>query len=142
MLCDELRGYANPLAKISRMMRSGELTPLIKGLYETDAAVPGHYLAGIIYGPSYLSFEFALAWHGLIPEAVYSYTSATCGKGRKKRRRERPDHVDSHDPVRPARSPYGADKSEQDRHRKKPDHRHQCIVLQEFHSGLHFPKEF
>ena len=85
MLCDELRGYANPLAKISRMMRSGELTPLIKGLYETDAAVPGHYLAGIIYGPSYLSFEFALAWHGLIPEAVYSYTSATCGKGRKKR---------------------------------------------------------
>lgn len=48
MLRDELRGYANPLAKISRMMRSGELTPLIKGLYETDAAVPGHYLAGII----------------------------------------------------------------------------------------------
>ena len=85
MLCDELRGYANPLAKISRMMRSGELTPLIKGLYETDASVPGHYLAGVIYGPSYLSFEFALAWHGLIPEAVYSYTSATCGKGRKKR---------------------------------------------------------
>ena len=85
MLHDELRRYANPAAKISRMMDSGQLTPLIKGLYETDASVPGHYLAGVLYGPSYLSFEFALAWHGLIPEAVYSYTSATCGKGRMKR---------------------------------------------------------
>ena len=85
MLCDELQRYANPAAKISRMMASGQLTPLIKGLYETDTAVPGHYLAGVLYGPSYLSFEFALAWHSLIPEAVYSYTSATCGKGRKKR---------------------------------------------------------
>lgn len=85
MLHDELQRYANPAAKISRMMDSGQLTPLIKGLYETDASVPGHYLAGALYGPSYLSFEFALAWHGLIPEAVYSYTSATCGKGRKKR---------------------------------------------------------
>ena len=85
MLCDELQRYANPLAKISRMMRSGELTPLIKGLFETDASVPRHYLAGVIYGPLYLSFEFALAWHGLIPEAVYSYTSVTYGKGRKKR---------------------------------------------------------
>ena len=84
MLCDELRGYANPLAKISRMMRSGELTPLIKGLYETDSSVPGHYLAGVIYGPSYLSFELALSWYGLIPEAVYAFTSATCGKGRRK----------------------------------------------------------
>ena len=85
MLHDELQRYANPAAKISRMVDSGLLTPLIKGLYETDASVPGHCLAGALYGPSYLSFEFALAWHGLIPEAVYSYTSATCGKGRKKR---------------------------------------------------------
>ena len=85
ILYDELQRYANPAAKISRMMASGQLTPLIKGLYETDAAISGHYLAGVLYGPSYLSFEFALAWHGLIPEAVYSYTSATCGKGRKKR---------------------------------------------------------
>ena len=29
-------------------------------------------------------FEFALAWHNLIPEAVRVFTSATCGKGRKK----------------------------------------------------------
>ena len=85
MLTEELRQYANPAAKIRRMAEAGEITPIIKGLYETNASTPGHYLAGAIYGPSYLSFEYALAQHGLIPEAVYSFTSATCGKGRKKR---------------------------------------------------------
>ena len=85
MLTEELRQYANPAAKIRRMAEAGELTPIIKGLYETNASTPGHYLAGAIYGPSYISFEYALAQHGLIPEAVYSFTSATCGKGRKKR---------------------------------------------------------
>ena len=85
MLHNELRQYANPGVKIKRMADSRIITPIIKGIYETDASTPGHYLAGIIYGPSYLSFEYALAWHDLIPEAVYSYTSATCGKSRKKR---------------------------------------------------------
>ena len=85
MLKNELREYHNAGAKIQRMAENGQITQVIKGLYETDASVPGHCLAGAIYGPSYLSFEYALAWHGLIPEAVYSYTSATCGKGRKKR---------------------------------------------------------
>lgn len=85
MLTEELLQYANPAAKIRRMAEAGEITPIIKGLYETNASTPGHYLAGAIYGPSYLSFEYVLAQHGLIPEAVYSFTSATCGKGRKKR---------------------------------------------------------
>ena len=84
MLLQELTDYANPAAKIRRMVRSGQLVPIIKGLYETDVTIPGHYLSGVIYGPSYLSFEFALSWHNLIPEAVYIFTSATCGKGRKK----------------------------------------------------------
>ncbi len=84
MVMQELTDYASPITKISRMIKSGQLTQIIQGLYETDPATPGHYLSGIIYGPSYLSFEFALAWHNLIPEAVYVYTSATCGKGRKK----------------------------------------------------------
>ena len=84
MLLQQYNSYANPAAKIGRLVRSGNLIPIIKGLYETDRTVPGHYLAGIIYGPSYLSFEFALAWHDLIPEAVYTFTSATCGKKKKK----------------------------------------------------------
>ena len=85
MLLQEVEDYANPAARISRMVQGGKLVPIIKGLYETDRTTPGHYLAGAIYGPSYLSFEFALSWHNLIPEAVRAFTSATCGKGRKKR---------------------------------------------------------
>ena len=84
MLLQELADYANPAAKIRRMAQSGQLVPIIKGLYETDGTIPGHFLSGVIYGPSYLSFEFALSWHDLIPEAVYAFTSATCGKGRRK----------------------------------------------------------
>ena len=84
MLISELSEYVNPKAKIGRMTDEGLLFPIIRGFYEDRADTPGHYLAGIIYGPSYLSFEFALAWHGLIPEAVYTFTSATCGKKRKK----------------------------------------------------------
>ena len=67
------------------MTQNGQLIPIIRGLYETDGTIPGHYLSGAIYGPSYLSFEFALSWHDMIPEAVYTFTSATCGKGRKKK---------------------------------------------------------
>lgn len=85
MLLQKYNSYANPPAKIGRLAKNGDLIPIIKGLYETDRSVPGHYLAGIIYGPSYLSFEFALSWHGLIPEAAYTFTSATCGKKKKKR---------------------------------------------------------
>ena len=84
MLIQELSQYANPAAKIRRMVQSEQLVPIIKGLYETDKTIPGYYLSGVIYGPSYLSFEFALSWHDLIPEAVYTFTSATCGKGKKK----------------------------------------------------------
>ncbi len=85
MLHDELRGYVNPTSKIRRLILSGELIPVIRGIYETDRQTPGYLLAGSIYGPSYLSFEYALALYGLIPEAVYQFTSATF---RKKRRKE------------------------------------------------------
>ena len=84
MLIDELSGYGNPNNKISRMVDSGDLVPIKRGLYETDAHAPGYALAGSIYGPSYLSFEYALFRHGLIPETVFTYTSATCRKRKAK----------------------------------------------------------
>lgn len=87
MLEDRLSTYENPRNKIGRMVSAGELVPVRRGLYETDRATPGYFLAPCIYGPSYLSFEYALSRHGLIPEAARSYTSATCGK-RKTRRYE------------------------------------------------------
>jgi hypothetical protein len=37
----------------------------------------------LIDGPSYLSFESALAYRGWIPEAVYSFASASLGRSRE-----------------------------------------------------------
>ena len=84
MIFEELKRYASPASKLSRMVSKGEYIPIIKGLYETDKSTPGYLLAGSIYGPSYLSFEFALAYYELIPEAVYTFTSATYSKKKKK----------------------------------------------------------
>ena len=84
VLADELKDYVNPAAKIARMVKAGEIVRIKQGLYETDPQAEGILLAEAIYGPSYLSFEFALSYHGLIPEAVYQYTSATFEKKRTK----------------------------------------------------------
>lgn len=84
MILNELSQYASPKNRLSRMVHKGEYIQITKGLYETDRSTPGHLLAGSIYGPSYLSFEFALGYYGMIPEAVYSFTSATFEKKRKK----------------------------------------------------------
>lgn len=84
MLIDRYRDYANPKAKIKRLANDGELIPLTRGLYETDGSAAGYCLAGAIFGPSYLSFDYALSVYGLIPEAVYSFTSATFDKKKAK----------------------------------------------------------
>lgn len=85
MILEELKSFASPSSKLSRMVKNGEYIKIVKGLYETNPSTPGYLLAGSIYGPSYLSFEFALAYHGLIPEAVYTFTSATFDKKKKKK---------------------------------------------------------
>ena len=84
MLMDQLREYGDPAGKILRMKREGELFQLTRGIYETDKDAPGYCLAGAIFGPSYLSFEYALSVYGLIPEAVYTFTSATFDKKKAK----------------------------------------------------------
>lgn len=63
--------------KIARMIHSGVLFPLRRGLYATQRDLNPFCLAASIYGPSYISFETALSFYGLIPEAVYEITSAT-----------------------------------------------------------------
>ena len=84
ILREELKKYKYPDNKIARMIESNELIQVRKGLYETDGSVPGYVLAGAIYGHSYLSFEYALSYYGLIPERVEEYTSATYGKRKVK----------------------------------------------------------
>lgn len=84
VLLDRLKDYSNPFGKISRMVRDGKLFPLTKGLYEDNRNASGLYLANAIYGPSYISFNLALSYYSLIPEAVYDFTSATTEKKKKK----------------------------------------------------------
>ncbi|MBR4626945.1 MAG: hypothetical protein IKO47_04480 [Ruminococcus sp.] len=84
MLTDQLNKYSDPAGKIMRMKKNGELIQLTKGIYETDKNTPGYCLASVIYGPSYLSFDYALSVYGLIPEAVYTFTSATFSKKKAK----------------------------------------------------------
>lgn len=67
---------------ISRAIASGAITKIRRGLYALHRryqryGVSLYELAPQIYGPSYLSFESALSYHGLIPEAVYTTCSAT-----------------------------------------------------------------
>lgn len=77
--------YSDPLGKIHREIKKNNLFSVIKGLYETDISVPGYYLSAFILSPSYLSFEYALYHHGLIPEKVAVYTSATFEKRKSKK---------------------------------------------------------
>jgi len=81
--------YANPKSRIDRLVRQGALYRLKRGLYIKAEAVKNTYLLGKaanrLYGPSYVSFVYAMRWYGLIPEHVVHITSATYGKGRSKR---------------------------------------------------------
>ena len=77
--------YSNKNNKLSRDIRNGKLFKIVKGLYETNSNTPGYLLSGSIYGPSYISFEYALAYYGLIPERVSTITCATFNKKKKKK---------------------------------------------------------
>lgn len=76
-----LRGTSDIRGKIARMLKAGDLIQLRRGLYTSQRNLDARCLAGAIYGPSYLSFETALAWHGMIPEAVTEVLSATIKRG-------------------------------------------------------------
>lgn len=76
--------YKQPQMKLRQMTLHHKLFKIIRGLYETDKNTSGEFLAGAIYGPSYLSFDYALSRYGLIPERVSAFTSATFGKNKSK----------------------------------------------------------
>lgn len=80
----KLNNYSNKNNKISREIKKGKLFKIITGLYETDPNTPGYLLASSIYGPSYISFDFALSYYGLIPERVSTITCATFNKKKRK----------------------------------------------------------
>lgn len=86
-LLDAIKGYAQPRMKISSLLAKGTIIRVKKGLYvfgESQRRGPycRELLANLIYGPSYVSLEYALHYHGLTPERVETVTSVTCGRSR------------------------------------------------------------
>ena len=77
MLKEKYSDYANPLDKIKRDADSGVIFRITRGLYESDSGVNPCFLASSILSPSYLSFDWALSYYGMIPEKVFSITSAS-----------------------------------------------------------------
>ena len=83
-----LSGYSRPRDKITDLLRKGTIIRVRKGLYVFGQEYRQHpfsreILANLIYGPSYISLEYALHYHGLIPESVEAVTSVTCGRSRR-----------------------------------------------------------
>jgi predicted transcriptional regulator of viral defense system len=87
VLSDVLAEYRKPRDKITRLLASGAIVRVKKGLYcfgEPFRREPlsREHLANLIYGPSYVSLEYALSYHGLIPERVETVTSVTTRRSR------------------------------------------------------------
>ena len=76
-----LKDYNSPRDKISRMIKKKEIIQVKKGLYtlspEFGVPINLKVLANLVYGPSYISLEYALSYWGLIPEKVEEITSMT-----------------------------------------------------------------
>jgi len=78
--------YASPKAKLTNLIKSGKIIRIRRGLYirQEDSEFSKNTLANKIYGPSYISFEYALSYYNLIPERVHTVTSASMGKNKNK----------------------------------------------------------
>ena len=78
---------SSPSEKIRALEKDGQLIRLKRGLYVVSSEVSGKPVnaclcANHIYGPSYVSQQWALRWYGLIPERVYTMTSVTTKRTR------------------------------------------------------------
>jgi len=88
VLMDALAEYRKPRDKITKLLASGMIVRIKKGLYcfgEVFRKEPlsREHMANLIYGPSYVSLEYALSHHGLIPERVEGVTSVTTRRSRE-----------------------------------------------------------
>ena len=87
-LMDCLKGYAKPRDKIRAMLKTGEIVRVKKGIYVFGedyrrSAWSREMLANLIYGPSYISLDYALSYYGFIPERVVVVTSVTLSRSRR-----------------------------------------------------------
>ena len=76
-------GYSNINDKINNLKQKGVLKSLKKGLYIhisllSDSIISKELISNNLLGnPSYISLDYALYYHGLIPETVHEVTAVT-----------------------------------------------------------------
>jgi hypothetical protein len=73
---------------LKRALAAGEVLRVARGVYclrsnLLNFKLDPHVFCPLICGPSYLSFESALAYRNWIPEAVYSFALASLGRSRE-----------------------------------------------------------
>ncbi|MBS0656081.1 MAG: hypothetical protein JSR46_09905, partial [Verrucomicrobia bacterium] len=86
-----LNDYKKPREAILRMVKNEELVRLKNGVYLISekiklgqkTVIPFEQLANFLYGPSYVSMEWALSFYGMIPERVHTVTSMTLGRNKE-----------------------------------------------------------
>lgn len=83
MIADILKKtHVNVNDKIMKFVKNNELIRLKKGVYcfskeYRDTPLDLISISVMLYAPSYVSFEYALSYHGMIPERVEEVTCAT-----------------------------------------------------------------
>lgn len=75
-------GYSRINDKINSLKKKGSLQALKRGLYLhkspfVQSSISKEIIANTMLSPSYISFDYALYYHSLIPESVFDVTSAT-----------------------------------------------------------------
>lgn len=88
ILMDSLAEYKRPNDKVYELLKSGVLQSVKRGIYLAGPSLglnqPEPFLiANHLLGPSYVSLDAALAYHGLIPEQVFEVSSVTTKSTRK-----------------------------------------------------------
>lgn len=85
---DCLKNYSNPRVKLHHLLKIGALIRVKKGIYVFGTPFARRLyspevLANMIFGPSYVSLEWACQYYGLIPEKVTTVTSVTLLRSRE-----------------------------------------------------------
>ncbi|MBL4794370.1 MAG: hypothetical protein JKY24_02415 [Pseudomonadales bacterium] len=75
--------YRSPMKALEAMVESGELIRLKRGQYAFSSDFDPLVGAQFIHYPSYLSFETALSYYGMIPERTNQYLSVVDGRPAK-----------------------------------------------------------
>jgi hypothetical protein len=81
-LMTALSSYASPRDRVTACLRRGDIIRVKKGLYVFGDLLrrrpySRELLANLVYGPSIVSLDSALSFHGLILERVEAMTSTT-----------------------------------------------------------------